>query len=266
MPEPILIKVCSICKSGKHVSEFFRQKGKKDGYRSACKSCFKLTARTKEEQDAYLRKYWKTPRGRGTTLWHAMNQRVNSDDPRNACYKDVEVRMTKMEFLAWIEPLLEAWFRERPDETPSVDHIESNRHYEIGNVQLISLSENTAKVPNINDAAPGGTRWCPDCKQFLPIKMFFSKPVYCKPCHKTRVNTRHAANPLRRLQQSAHQAVYKAVKKGILAKPDKCQHDGCEKTRIDAHHHKGYERQFWLDVQWLCRKHHAEEERSKPQH
>jgi len=33
----------------------------------------------------------------------------------------------------------------------------------------------------------------------------------------------------------------------------------CASTiRIEAHHHKGYEPEFWLDVVWLCRVHHTE--------
>lgn len=32
----------------------------------------------------------------------------------------------------------------------------------------------------------------------------------------------------------------------------------CGKEKVEAHHYKGYERKYWLEVQWLCKKHHVE--------
>jgi hypothetical protein len=50
-----------------------------------------------------------------------------------------------------------------------------------------------------------------------------------------------------------HDAVYKALKKGILKKPDLCSKCGLKKT-IHAHH-KDYSKP--LDVVWLCNSCHA---------
>ncbi len=47
-----------------------------------------------------------------------------------------------------------------------------------------------------------------------------------------------------------------AVKLGIVKKPNHCEK--CLVTKIQAHHHKGYDKEYELDVQWLCSKHHAE--------
>jgi hypothetical protein len=58
----------------------------------------------------------------------------------------------------------------------------------------------------------------------------------------------------------ARQAVSDAVKSGRLVRPTKCSTPGCDATEIEGHHHRGYDRENWLDVVWLCYKHHSEQE------
>jgi hypothetical protein len=56
-------------------------------------------------------------------------------------------------------------------------------------------------------------------------------------------------------RRAAHRAVHRAVKNGMLVKPKRCEE--CNKrSRVQAHHHKGYEKQFHLDIKWLCQKCH----------
>jgi len=31
----------------------------------------------------------------------------------------------------------------------------------------------------------------------------------------------------------------------------------CGESRVEAHHHNGYEQEHWGDVTWLCRDHHS---------
>jgi len=38
---------------------------------------------------------------------------------------------------------------------------------------------------------------------------------------------------------------------GLLTCPPECERCGSPK-RLHAHHHNGYDRDHWLDVQWLC--------------
>lgn len=58
-----------------------------------------------------------------------------------------------------------------------------------------------------------------------------------------------------RLMRSVNQAVHKAVKSGRLVRPGACSK--CGKTcKPEAHHFKGYAKQNWLVVDWLCRKCH----------
>ena len=53
---------------------------------------------------------------------------------------------------------------------------------------------------------------------------------------------------------NAHKAVHKALKDGILVKPDSCANLKCSRKgvgRIEAHH-ESYKKENWLDVIWLC--------------
>lgn len=51
---------------------------------------------------------------------------------------------------------------------------------------------------------------------------------------------------------AARNAIRRAIKSGQLKKLS-CF---CGEKQVEAHHHKGYEKNYWLDVQWLCREHH----------
>ena len=69
-----------------------------------------------------------------------------------------------------------------------------------------------------------------------------------------------ANNPeaLARIRSAGH-AVEKALKNGSLSKPRRCAR--CDKPRtLEAHHHKGYSPEHWLDVRWLCSTCHAIED------
>ena len=52
----------------------------------------------------------------------------------------------------------------------------------------------------------------------------------------------------------ARQAVYEALQRGILSKPERCQ--DCGEARALQGHHESYERERWLEVIWVCRKCH----------
>lgn len=54
----------------------------------------------------------------------------------------------------------------------------------------------------------------------------------------------------------ARAAVNFGIKFGFIKKPEQCQSGGkygvkCSGT-LEAHHHKGYDRENWLEVEWLC--------------
>lgn len=49
----------------------------------------------------------------------------------------------------------------------------------------------------------------------------------------------------------ARNAVAQALRSGALVKPSRCSRCGSRK-RVEAHHHRGYAREYRLDVVWLC--------------
>lgn len=54
-------------------------------------------------------------------------------------------------------------------------------------------------------------------------------------------------------KDKARNAVHNAVRDGKLKKQP-CE--VCGTWLVHAHHHNGYDREHWLDVQWLCVRHH----------
>jgi len=56
----------------------------------------------------------------------------------------------------------------------------------------------------------------------------------------------------------ARRAVSRAIKRGKLIRPGICLR--CAETKnIQGHHYKGYKKENWLDIIWLCPKCHHEE-------
>lgn len=56
-------------------------------------------------------------------------------------------------------------------------------------------------------------------------------------------------------KRRAHEAVRQALLKGTLVKQP-CAECGAT-AHVDAHHPRGYDPDHWLDVEFLCRRHHA---------
>lgn len=60
---------------------------------------------------------------------------------------------------------------------------------------------------------------------------------------------------LRKDKERGRWAVKRAIETGTLSRPNHCE--SCQKKcHPDAHHHKGYDRDNLLNVQWLCRRCH----------
>lgn len=56
----------------------------------------------------------------------------------------------------------------------------------------------------------------------------------------------------------ARRAVRLALKAGIIKKgPCGRLNQDCN-GKVTAHHHKGYDKKFWLTVEWVCPFHHKE--------
>ena len=64
------------------------------------------------------------------------------------------------------------------------------------------------------------------------------------------------------LMQKAHVAVAIAIQAGKITRPSFCEQ--CQKPgKVCAHHHLGYEPEYWFDVQWLCPRCHGLAEAQK---
>ena len=86
---------------------------------------------------------------------------------------------------------------------------------------------------------------CRDCKRAAQRKDYQKK----KGIYADRMRKRREANPEKK---QAHEAVRRAIRKGVLVRPDSCSQCGNNQMRIEAHHHKGYAKENRLDVVFLC--------------
>ena len=53
--------------------------------------------------------YYNTPKGKAETMWYGITQRVNNKDKKHPSYTNIDVLITKTEFLNWAIPELEKW-------------------------------------------------------------------------------------------------------------------------------------------------------------
>jgi hypothetical protein len=63
------------------------------------------------------------------------------------------------------------------------------------------------------------------------------------------------------LEKQARNKVMIEIVAGRLIRPDICSVEACSNIKVEAHHHLGYREEHWLDVEWLCTKHHREADR-----
>lgn len=64
-----------------------------------------------------------------------------------------------------------------------------------------------------------------------------------------------------RIKVKARNAVRNAIRRGELINPGRCQKCGHRTKKLDAHHHRGYTRRYWLDIQWICEDCHGKTRR-----
>lgn len=172
----------------------------------------------------WKRRMRNTPKGAAASAWEHLNGRSGAKYNYSKCYENVQVRMTREEFMAWAVPKYREWFaahpsRKGPDNKPTIDRIDTLGHYELGNIQLISFAANLAKKATVNTNAPEGTRWCPRCKAYIPLAEFYDSvsQAYCKKCTNkiSREKREQGGNELRSHDRSA-KAKYFATAAGAV--------------------------------------------------
>lgn len=88
----------------------------------------------------YVKKYMAKPKGKAMKMWHHMNERV--DKQKHYRVKGIQVRISREEFMEWAIPEIERFMVTHPTQTPSLDRKDPDKHYEQGNIQIISREGN----------------------------------------------------------------------------------------------------------------------------
>lgn len=131
--------ICRRCNQLKALTAFPKVTKRKYGHDTICKQCKNADNRI------YMAWYRDTPNGKANQTWHKLLDRCCNKNGKNPAYARVECRMSQEEFMQWYIQKYSNWMASHPDETASVDRIDSAGHYEISNIRLISLSENVRR-------------------------------------------------------------------------------------------------------------------------
>lgn len=158
---------------------FDRNQRRKDGLAVWCRRCMK----------AYRQGRKTEPRAAAIAAWHRLKNRATNRSGQHPTYTNVELRMTREEFVRWAEPRIAEWLITNTSRW-SIDRIDSDGHYAIDNLQLASLGDNSRrKSNNKNPSAPPGRAWCSRCEDFRDRDEFHKARArsnglrqYCKNC------------------------------------------------------------------------------------
>lgn len=129
---------------------------------------------------------------------------------------------------------------------------------------------------------------CYYCKEIKPAEEFYKHrtrglTAECKPCSRQRTRNFRKTPAGKVIRKREHRkyaktehgkrALYEGMKRfrkrnpekikavqylddkvraGYILRPTICSRCNAKNIRIEAHHHQGYSREFWLDVVWLC--------------
>lgn len=136
-------KTCTKCGATKPVDDFYRMSSKKDGRRPSCIECDRNAKRDYTKNHPVMDRCKKMG-------WYIVARTVTDiDNPRNKSYKEKGIKShignTGTEIARY---LYENFYDDikkiaEDGEIPSVDRIDSLKGYEEGNIQIVSLKENS---------------------------------------------------------------------------------------------------------------------------
>jgi len=133
--------------------------------------------------------YRQTPKGKAAMMWTNITARAENRNGTNPQYTYVKVLMTREEFIEWAVKELEKF---SVLDNLSIDRKQNDGHYEISNLQLLSLDDNRRKQGK-NYFAPSGYVWCSKCKDYLLENKFHKNSTsvsgfqsFCKECRHER--------------------------------------------------------------------------------
>lgn len=152
---------------------------------NTCAECQRASNRrswikNKERNNLLRKEYKKTAVGKAAVLWSSMYWRAENkaDNPKSNNYENVKLLITRAEFITWVIPELEKWCNNDSIENVSLDRIDSTKHYELNNLQLVTKSENSRKsAQHKNVSAPDGYAWCGKCQDYLIVSFFHKNKI-----------------------------------------------------------------------------------------
>lgn len=134
------MKKCVKCAKFKPLTEYSTVKKEYKGKtyetpRSECKLCRAI--RVKSFRGGI--------KGKALQMWDGINRRAEDKEGTRPSYRQVRNLLTKEDFLKWAIPELNKWSEKHNLSSASVDRINPEKHYELGNLQILSHSENVKK-------------------------------------------------------------------------------------------------------------------------
>jgi hypothetical protein len=148
-------KTCISCGDEYVITEFAPQKETKDGYGNQCRLCRNARQRQKrkEQGNESTHKYEKTPKGFLMREYRNMESRVTGVQKQKAHLYLGKFLLEREDFYQWANNQLEfhilfkAWEESgyNRKKTPTVDRVDSDKGYELGNMEWVNHSENSRR-------------------------------------------------------------------------------------------------------------------------
>lgn len=148
------MKKCRKCQLDKGLSEFYRDKKAKDGLYSYCKPCHQSI--NNKKRYPYIHKHFRTNPTPNTVAVRYVNN-ISWRAGKMPLYKKVKNFLTVESLEKWLDEhwtefmeLYKEWERNNFKRAfiPVLDRIDPKGHYEIPNIRLLTLAENS-RVANL---------------------------------------------------------------------------------------------------------------------
>lgn len=135
---------------------------------------------------------------RAKAAYANMIARCLNANGNNPAYSDVELRMTKEEWLTWAVPQYEDFMIQFPNTTPNASRFNDDGHYEINNIHIIPQKDNRNEM-KFDCQAVDGIKICSRCGVDKPISKFNKKrsaadglDYWCRTCKKDEYQRVHS--------------------------------------------------------------------------
>lgn len=236
------LKKCSKCAEVKPLDAFSLHPGRADGRFSQCKDCVNYYMRHHEEIHSRL---------------HCCTA-CEQEKPRQAFRWNPKfgVRTECVECEKVLLRCSECKVLRIHDEFPPCKRIKTGRHSVCNDCHNSRMSEKYRTDPQKRarhkayNQSEKSKAWRKE--QWRKLK---NDPGW-KEYRRQYCNWKYHNDPVERNKIEARAAINFGIKYGFLTRPDTCQSNGKYGAKcsgiIEAHHHNGYDRKHWLDVEWLC--------------